>query len=206
LVVTEIIFQIVRKAIGDCPPFRTLSAEVAAPPVGVVRDTLAHNCSIARLLARRIGLHDVGRRANVDLALAHVAFLELRVVCFGGSLEIFQFLRMRVGDIPPFQTLCAEVAAKFVVKVERDALARLVNIARLPARPLVGGIARRFGNKFLALGVVALLAVKSALGGGSCKIFQFLRMRVGDRSPFRTRSTEVAAVPVAVVRDTLAFG
>jgi len=185
-------------------PVSALSAEVTAPPVVVVRDALAVLAVLARLLARCVVLRIIRRRVVVLLAFSHVAFLVLPIDRFGGSYEIFQFLRMRVGDIPPVLTLCAEVAAIFV-RVERDALAYCVILARLLARREVGDKGRRFANPFLAFGNVALLAVSLGLGdGGSCEIFQFLRMRVGDRPGFLTLSAEVAAPPVTVVRDTLA--
>jgi len=205
LVVSEIIFQILRNRIGDFLPFRTVSAEVAAPPVVVERDALAHDVIIARLLARGIVGCDAGRCVYVNLALGHVAFLVLRVGRFGGSFEIFQFFRLRVGDISPFRTLSAEVAAKLVVTVERDALALCVIIARLLARREVGGFLRRPCNPFLSLSHVALLAVEAVIGGcGSCKRFQSLRVRVRGILPVRTVSAEVAAPPVTVECDTLA--
>jgi hypothetical protein len=205
LVVTEIIFQILRNRIGGGLPFGTVSAKVAAPPVVVERDALAHDVILARLLARRVVSYDAGRRVYVNLALGHVAFLVLRVGRFGGSFEIFQFFRMRVGDISPFRTLSAEVAAKIIVTVERDALALRVIIARLLARGEVGGFFRRPCNPDLSLSHVALLAVEVVLGGrGSCERFQPLRMRLRGILPVGTVSAEVAAPPVIEERDTLA--
>ena len=68
-------FQPHRMCNVDSLRFLTTCAEVTAPPVLVVRDALAHRFILALLLACR----DVGgfarRLAQVDLALAHVAFL-----------------------------------------------------------------------------------------------------------------------------------
>jgi hypothetical protein len=186
-------------------PFFAVSGKLAAPSVVVVRDGLAELVISATLLARGIVVDHARVLVQDELALLRVAFLVVRVAVWGGSLEIFQFFRMRVVDLLPFQTLCAEVAAVLVVTVVRDALARLVNIARRLARRIVFGMARRLANPVLALVHVALLAVKFVLGvGGSCIIFQFLCMRVGDRLRFRTIGAEVAAPPVNVERDTLA--
>jgi hypothetical protein len=122
LAVEVYIFQILRNRIVDSLPFLTLSAEASAPPLGVERDALARGYIHARLLTRCI----VGDLAFVHhfLALRHVAFLVVPATAGagGGSLEVFQSLRMRIVGSPRFLTLCAEVAAP-PTGVERDALA-----------------------------------------------------------------------------------
>ena len=74
-------------------------------------------------------------------------------------------------------------------------------LARLLARLEIGDLAGRLAQVVLALVRIALFAVNPPRGGGSCKIFQSLRMCIVGRLRFLTPCAEVAAPPVGVERD-----
>jgi len=159
LVIEIIIFDILPDRTFDRPPVCTLSHEEAAPPFGVVCHALTPDSIIASLRA----LIEVAVFARtifqIDLVVAHVAFLSrIRVACTPSFacvllfLDIFNFFRVRITHGFCLLALGGKVAARPVVVV-RNAHTRFLVLARLLARRKGSCCAPR--QPFLAIGHVA---------------------------------------------------